>query len=444
MMRSKSRRAICWSLVLSAALGTAAPAWSEDLLATYRLALNADADFQAAKAAEEAGEQVVTIARSQVLPSASVSAGFFRNRLDTKTALSQRYDEYPSKSASFSFRQPLFRPGAYLGLRQANEQRRSVRANFSKAENELVLRVANAYFMIALAREQVDSLVSQQAHAKGQLLAAQAAMRAGEGARTDVDDAQARYDLIAARVLAGRQQFDEAKSVLSSITGQEIAEISSISPSKLQLEPVGTLTLEDWIETAEERSPELISLRAQVAAAKLEVNRMAAAMLPTVDLVMQKSLSESDNIVNPNARYTNGQVGIQLSMPLYTGGYNTAKLRQSRSSYDEMQARYEGARRRLELQVQKEFNSVEASIERIQALDLATRSAEQALVSNQKGYQAGTRSRLDILDAEEKRANVYLELSKERVAYIMARLRLLAIADQLDEDEISRVNLWLY
>ena len=147
MMRSKSRRAICWSLVLSAALGTAAPAWSEDLLATYRLALNADADFQAAKAAEEAGEQVVTIARSQVLPSASVSAGFFRNRLDTKTALSQRYDEYPSKSASFSFRQPLFRPGAYLGLRQANEQRRSVRANFSKAENELVLRVANAYFI---------------------------------------------------------------------------------------------------------------------------------------------------------------------------------------------------------------------------------------------------------------------------------------------------------
>lgn len=166
-------------------------------------------------------------------------------------------------------------------------------------------------------------------------------------------------------------------------------------------------------------------------------------MLPTVDLVMQKSLSESDNIVNPNARYTNGQIGIQMSMPIYTGGYNTAKVKQARSSQDEMQARYEGARRRLELQVQKEFNSVQASIERIQALDLASRSAEQALLSNQKGYLAGTRSRLDILDAEEKRANVYLELSRERVAYIMARLRLLAIADQLDEDELARVNLWL-
>ena len=443
MRTQSSRRAIFRAIALPLALGIPSPAWSEDLLSSYKLALVADADFQAAKAAEEGGEQVVTIARAQILPRARAAAGFFRNRPDTKTALSQRYDEYPSKSASFSFRQPLFRPGAYLGLRQANEQRKAVRANFSKAENELVLRLANAYFNVTLAKDQIDSLISQQAHAKGQLMAAQSTMKAGEGTRADVDDAQAKSDLIAARVLVGLQQLEEAQGSLKSLIGKDISEVSSISPSKLQLEPVGTFTLEDWIEAAEEKNPELVALRAQVAAAKLEVGRARTAMLPTVDLVMQKSLSESDNIVNPNARYTNGQIGIQMSMPIYTGGYNTAKVKQARSSQDEMQARYEGARRRLELQVQKEFNSVQASIERIQALDLASRSAEQALLSNQKGYLAGTRSRLDILDAEEKRANVYLELSRERVAYIMARLRLLAIADQLDEDELARVNLWL-
>lgn len=442
-MHPKLKRALLLPLLIPAPFVSSTPAWSEDLLSAYHLAVNSDADFRAAKAAEEAGEQVVTIARSQVLPTASVSAGFFKNRLDTKTVLSQRYDEYPSKSASFSFRQPLFRLGAYAGIRQANEQRKAVRATFSKAENDLVLRLSNAYFSVVLASEQVDSFLSQQAHALGQLKAAQAAMRAGEGARTDADDAQARYDLITARVLVGRQQLEEAKNALQAITGQEIADVSGISPSKIQLEQVGAITLDDWVEAAEERNPELITLRSQVAAAKWEVTRAVSAFLPTVDLVMQKSLSESDNIVNPNARYTNGQIGIQMSMPIYTGGYNSAKLKQARASQDEIEARYEGARRRLELQVQKEFNSVSAAIERIQALDLASRSAEQALISNQKGYQAGTRSRLDILDAEEKRANVYLELNRERVGYIMARMRLLAIADQLDEEELARVNLWL-
>lgn len=416
---------------------------AEDLLASYKLALVYDADFRAARAAEVGGEQVVAIARSQILPSASASLGFFKNRLDTKTELTQRYDEYPSKSAIVSFRQPLFRPGAFVGVRQANEQRKASRATFSKAESDLILRVANAYFLVALASEQVASLVSQQAHAAGQLQAAKASMRAGQGTRTDVDDAQARYDLIASRLLTGWQQLDEAKSALQAITGPEVKDVRGIAPSKLELLPVGTATLEDWVDAAEERNPELLAVRSQAAAAKLEVLRATAAMLPTADLVVQRSLSQSDNIVNPNARYTNNQIGIQLSMPIYTGGYNSAKLSQAKASQQEIEAKYEGARRKLELQVQKEFNAVRSAIDRIQALELAARSAEQALVSNQKGYQAGTRSRLDILEAEEKRANVYLELNRERVSYVMSRMRLLAIADQLDEDEVARVNLWL-
>lgn len=429
--------------VASALLLSPAPAWSEDLLSAYRMALNADADFMAARAAEEVGEQVVTIARSQVLPYASASLGFFKNRLDTKTDLSQRYDEYPSKSAIVSVRQPLFRPGSFVGVRQANEQRKATRAIFSKAENDLILRVANAYFLVTLANEQVASLVSQQAHAAGQLQAAKASMRAGQGTRTDVDDAQARYDLIASRLLTGWQQLDEAKSALQAITGPEVKDVRGIDPSKLELSPVGSATLEDWVDAAEERNPELLAIRSQAAAAKLEVLRATAAILPTADLVVQRSISQSDNIVNPNARYTNNQIGIQLSMPIYTGGYNSAKLTQAKASQREVEAKYEGARRKLELQVQKEFNAVRSAIDRIQALELAARSAEQALVSNQKGYQAGTRSRLDILEAEEKRANVYLELNRERVSYVMSRMRLLAIADQLDEDEVARVNLWL-
>jgi protease secretion system outer membrane protein len=414
-----------------------------DLLEAYQLAISADPDFQAAKAAARAGQELVPLARSQLLPTVGVSAGYFKNQLDTKTDLTRRFDDYPSKSASVSLRQPIFRPAAYASLRQASAQSKGARAVFNKAQNDVAIRVSNAYFLIALADDQLASFLSQQAYAAAQVRAAQAAMRAGQGTRIDVDDTQARFDLIAARVLGAREQAAEARNALEALINVDVSEVRPIDPQRLQLQPVGPQDLTDWIAEAEAQSPDLEALKSQVLAARWEVKRSASTFLPTADLVIQKSLSESDNIVNPNARYVNGQIGVQLSMPIYTGGYNSAKVRQSRASLRELEARYEGARRKLTLQVEREFNAIGQAILKVDALDQASRSAEQALISNQKGFVAGTRSQLDILDAEEKRANVRLELTRERVGYIMARMRLLALAGQLGEEEISRVNAWL-
>lgn len=420
-----------------------APSSASDLLAAYRAAITADPDFQAAKAAAKSGQELIPMARSQLLPTVGVSAGYFKNQLDTKTEVTRRFDEYPSKSASVSLRQPIFRPAAYASLRQAAAQSRGAQAVFHKAENDVAMRVANAYFLVTLADEQLASFLSQQAYAAAQLRAAQAAMRAGQGTRTDVDDTQARFDLISARVLGAREQATETRNALRALINEDVTEVRALNPQKLQLQTVGAEDLTDWISNAEANSPDLLALKAQVLAARWEVRRSASAFLPTADIIVQKSLSESDNIVNPNARYVNGQIGVQLSMPIYTGGYNSAKIRQSKSSLRELEAKYEGMRRKLALQVEREFNAIGQAILKIEALEQASRSAEQALLSNQKGVIAGTRSQLDVLDAEEKRANVRLELTRERVGYIMARMRLLSLSGQLDEEEISRVNSWL-
>lgn len=420
-----------------------APSSASDLMAAYRAAITADPDFQAAKAAAKSGQELVPLARSQLLPTVGVSAGYFKNQLDTKTEVTRRFDEYPSKSASVSLRQPIFRPAAYASLRQAAAQSRGAQAVFHKAENDVAMRVANAYFLVTLADEQLSSFLSQQAYAAAQLRAAQAAMRAGQGTRTDVDDTQARFDLISARVLGAREQATETRNALRALINEDVTEVRALNPQKLQLQTVGAEDLTDWIANAEANSPDLLALKAQVSAARWEVRRSASAFLPTADIIVQKALSESDNIVNPNARYVNGQIGVQLSMPIYTGGYNSAKIRQSKSSLRELEAKYEGMRRKLALQVEREFNAIGQAILKIEALEQASRSAEQALLSNQKGVIAGTRSQLDVLDAEEKRANVRLELTRERVGYIMARMRLLSLSGQLDEEEISRVNSWL-
>ncbi len=420
-----------------------APSSASDLMAAYRAAITADPDFQAAKAAAKSGQELIPMARSQLLPTVGVSAGYFKNQLDTKTEVTRRFDEYPSKSASASLRQPIFRQAAYASLRQDAAQSRGAQAVFHKAENDVAMRVANAYFLVTLADEQLASFLSQQAYAAAQLRAAQAAVRAGQGTRTDVDDTQARFDLISARVLGAREQATETRNALRALINEDVTEVRALNPQKLQLQTVGAEDLTDWISNAEANSPDLLALKAQVLAARWEVRRSASAFLPTADIIVQKSLSESDNIVNPNARYVNGQIGVQLSMPIYTGGYNSAKIRQSKSSLRELEAKYEGMRRKLALQVEREFNAIGQAILKIEALEQASRSAEQALLSNQKGVIAGTRSQLDVLDAEEKRANVRLELTRERVGYIMARMRLLSLSGQLDEEEISRVNSWL-
>lgn len=414
-----------------------------DLLESYRLARANDADLQAARAAADAAKEAKPMALASMLPNVTASASQFDNNLETTTKLTSRFDEYPSKSASLTLRQPLFRPALVFGYNQSKAQVRGVMKELEAAEREGAVRVAAAYFDLSQARFDVEASAAQISTLQAQLKAAEAGLRAGTGTRTDTDDVRARLDLAHARQLQAEQRLSLLQNQLENLIGGAAEQVLKISPDALPLQLIGVQSLDDWLEKARDANPSLAAARARVEMAENELRKTVASRLPTVDGVIQRVLSKSDNITNPDARYLNSQVGIQVSMPLYQGGYMAAKQRQSRAQLREAQAQVLATERRLSSMVREQFFAVQAGILKVQALEAAAKSAEQAVISNEKGIAAGMRSRVELLNAIQVRFETLSELNKARVSYVLARLKLLSLAGDLSEQDIATVNSWL-
>lgn len=425
-----------------------APLLALDLLESYEAALEQDADYLAARAAADGGRETLPMARAQLLPTLSFNASRFKNDLtaETQNALGKTAtteSQYPSKNLSLSLRQPLYRPAQYAGYLQAEARVEGVEAVLAKAGQDLAVRVSGAYLNVLLAQETVLQIEAQGWAIEAQLAAAKRALEAGHGTRTDIDDAQARLDLNRARQLGARQQISQVRHELEILIGRPAENLRALGkrvPSPDSLQPA---RLDEWIERAELASPELRDMRARVDAARTGVDIARAGHKPTLDLVIQKSISESDNVTNPNARYDNNQIGVQLAIPLFAGGYVSAQVRQALAAFEEAEQRLQAAQRKLATQVRKEFQGVHEGMAKILALEMAERSADQSLISNEKGFLAGTRSRVDILNANEVRASTRLELAKERLTYLASRIRLLGLSGDLNRSAILDSNRWL-
>ena len=195
-----------------------------------------------------------------------------------------------------------------------------------------------------------------------------------------------------------------------------------------------------WVERAEQASPELQSLRAQLDAARMEVDKAQAGHKPTLDAVAQWSRNNSDSVTNVNSRYDNKSIGLQLSVPLYAGGYVSSSVRQAVAAQERAREALEAARRDLGVRVHREFRGMTEGVLRVKALEQAVRSAEQAVLSNQKSYQAGSRTAVDVLNAQQQKTTAQRDLAQARYLYLVSRLRLQALAGYDRQVSVAQVN----
>lgn len=415
-----------------------------DLLESYQAALREDADFRAAQAQAEANREVVPMAQAQLYPNVTSSYSRYQNDLERHNRQQTSYGSvYPSSNLALTLRQPLYRPVQYTGYEQSKAKLEGVEAMVGKAQQDTALRVSGAYFNVLLAQEGLRVVLTQGEAIATQLAAAHKALAAGVGARTDIDDAQARLDINRAQEINARQQIDLSRHELSIAINRAVPPIHALQAERLPLRTMEPDVLDHWLARAESASPDLRNLRAEVEVARLEVERAQGGHLPTVDLIVQYTRNASDNVINPEARYTNRQVGVQASLPLFAGGYVNAQVRGALASRRESEERLEAARRKLTTEVRKQFQAVKEGIAKVRAMEQAEQSAEQAVISSQKGFRAGTRTRLDILNAERQRSQTQLDLAKERINYVLARVQLLALCGDLNLEEIRIINGWL-
>ena len=182
------------------------------------------------------------------------------------------------------------------------------------------------------------------------------------------------------------------------------------------------------------------SLKAQVEVARQEVDKAKAGHYPTLDAVAQWSRSDSENVLSINSRYTDNAVGLQLNIPIFSGGYVNSLVRQALAGLDRAEQVLEAGRRDLGVRVHKEFRGVTENIPKIRALEQAVRSSDQLVLSSQKSFQAGSRTVVDVLNAEQQRMVVLRDLAQARYMYLISKIRLLALVGEADAQAVAAIN----
>ena len=433
---------------LALGLAVLTPAWSLDLLQAYETALTQDPTVRAARAAADAGRERLPQARAQLLPNLSYSSLRNMNDLDrrqpnTVGLPTTVHDRYNSNNETLTLRQPLFRPGLHANYQQAGSLVDDANAVLERELKNLGMRVTGAYLEVLLAMDQLELVRAQITFTTAQLDMARKTFAAGSGTRTDICGAQSRLDMARAQELEARQQLDFTRRQLQVLISEPVDKLAPLDVKRMPLRNPDPVLLEDWTRMAEEKSPEILSLKARVEAARAEVTKAQSGHYPTVDAVAQLINSVSENPNTPSTGYTNKTIGLQIMVPIYAGGYVNSQVRQALANQEQAKEELEAARLDLGVRVHKEFRGVTEGVLRVKALEQAVRSAEQLLLSTRKSFEAGSRTLTDILNTEQQRQVALRDLAQARYLYLNSRVRLQALAGGDAQQAISETNAWL-
>lgn len=436
------------SLILSVALACTTQTMALDFSSAYDAALSQDANIRAARASNNAGHERVQQARSQWLPNVSFSAARNKNALTSASPnalgiTQESQSRYFSQNQTLTFRQALYSQTKSADFKQAEYQVADADALLAHEMQNVTTRISEAYFGALLAEDQLALLLSQETLARTQLDAAQKLFTAGVGTRTDIDEVQTRLDLNSAQLLEARQNIDYARQQITVLINQPITKLAPLDIARLQLVQPNPATVVEWQTLAELNSPEIAVLIARKEAARLQIEKSSGGHLPTLDLVAQWSISDSEYVTQLKTNYNTRSIGLQLAVPLYGGGYVDSTIRQAVAEYERTIETLEATRRDLGLRLYKEFRGVTEGVLRVKALEQAVRSAEQAVISSQKSAQAGVRTQLDVLKADALKMESMRDLAQARYLYLLSRLRLKALAGLADKASIDEVNAYL-
>jgi len=421
------------------ALPLASPA--ADLLELYEQAAQHDPQILAARANREAGRESEPLAMANLLPNLSLAGNLDYTSQDIdKPATVAGSDSFKSNSLALNVVQPLFRKDRLVALEQAKDRVKQADADYAAADQGLILRLANAYFGVLSANE---TLIFTQAEKKAiarQLDQAKERFDVGLVAITDVHEAQARYDQSKANVISARNEVDNALEVLREIVADASDSLDDLK-TELPLVPPQPASLDEWTQTAQQHNPEVTSARLATEIARKNIEAQRAGHYPTLDLVGSLSRARSDATSGRDA--DSGTIGLQLALPLYSGGGVTSATRQASYQFQAAQQGLDQTRRAVSRQVRDAYRGIQASISRVAALNATVRSALSALEATEAGFDAGTRTLVDVLNSQSALFKARRDYAQARYDYVVNTLTLLQAAGTLSAEDVKRVNAWL-
>jgi outer membrane protein len=429
-------------LTLAAA---AQPAAAEDLLQVFRDSQRYDATYSAARNTLAAGRERLPQGRALLLPTLNLSANTTRSRIDVQSSdptLSPSFLRTPESGGyTLTFTQPIFRAQNFMQYQQSEFQVRQAEATFGQASQDLIVRVAQAYFDVLGQYDTLTLVRAQKAATSEQLAQAKRNFEVGTATITDTHEAQSRYDLIAAQEIAALNDLQGRRRQLQLISGKEYTELKQLR-GDIKLAPPNPDNVETWAELAEKQSYTVLAQEAAAEVAALEAKRASAGHLPTLDFVAQYGQSnESSSIASSVGRDTNSSsVGLQLALPIFQGGSVSSREREAAALYQRSKDDVDNARRTAVLTARQLYLSTLNGISQVAALEQAKVSSQSALDSNKLGYEVGIRINIDVLNAQQQLYSTERDLALARYNTILNNLRLKAAAGALREEDLEEIN----
>jgi outer membrane protein, protease secretion system len=431
-----------YGFAVLAAFGFAAPANALSLLEAYQAALANDSIYRSAQHENEAGQQYKVIGRANLLPNVSASYSYNRNNLDITTNGNGRSREetrnYNSENAAIQLRQPIINMEGWARYHQGNSQTNLSDKQFVVRKQDLITRFfglfANANYaedVLALAESQRDAF-------RNQVEANSLMSKRGEGTKTALIESQAKLSLSEAQVLESKDGLADARNALATMLDKEITQIDRLPDAPADF-PAELQSYDEWKNIALQNNPEIAAQREAVEIASYEVQRNRAGHMPRLDAVASISQSDSDSIPTFKQELDNKTIGVQLNIPIYSGGSVTAQTRQAAANHQKAQDDLESKTNEVLLDLRKQYSTTQSGLLRIDALKQSVASAELLVAATKKSLLGGVRTNLDVLDARKQLFEAKRDLSLARYNYLVAYINVRKAAGVLTLTDLEKM-----
>jgi len=429
------------TLAISAAFAGSAQA--QNLMSLFETARGYDATYKAAQYQYTANLSKGEQAKAVLLPTVGLGANLNRTEVDL-IANSQTVKAL-SMAATLSASHPLYRPANTAIYQQGMRQLELASIQLKAAEQDLMVRLSQAYFDVLISRESLDFVKAQKMAVAEQLAAAKRNFEVGTSTITDSREAQARYDLVLAQEIAAENDLRIKRLALNQLVGLNNIEPKSLS-SQARLAPPESSSIDQWVKQASEFNPTILQTRAALDIAKLETTRAEAGNKPTLDLVAGYTPTRYKNGkgINSSQVDTNSNsIGLSFNLPLFSGYATQNRIKETLALEDKARSDLDAAERNIAQATRTAFFGLQSGIGQVNALQAAEASSQSALDANKLGYQVGVRINIDVLNSQSQLFQTKRDLAKARYDVLLGQLKLRQAAGTLNEADLASINALL-
>ena len=424
-------------LVAALVAAVAMPAQAQSLVDLYNAARGYDATYQSAKSQSDATLARSEQSKSAILPTAGLSASISR----TSQEVSSVERAFGAQSATLSASQPLYGPAKWASFEQGKKQVVLAQAQLKAAEQDLIVRLSQAYFDVLASTDNLTFVKSQKTAVAEQLASAKRNFEVGTSTITDSREAQARFDLVVAQELAAENDLRVKNIALNQLVGQQNAKPLPLA-APVVLKPLQPADVEQWVNQAQAGHPGIAQADVALAVARLETSKAQAGHKPTLDAVGTYTMANNNGSAASNfdTRANIATIGLNFNLPLFAGFSIQNRVKETVALEEKATSDLEAARRNVAQGTRIAYFGVQSGQSQVKALEAAETSSQSALDANKLGYQVGVRINIDVLNSQSQLFDTKAKLAKARYDVLVGGLKLRQANGTLSVDDLGPIN----